>query len=131
MIDGTHVWVWVGPAALAAVHAVTTAALTENTGAIGGTNDGDLPDLTATYVARTGAGGGTADGAYEDEGVLATGGGNTYSDAAVNTVIGKLKNNVKELATVVAQLAADNVALRAAVRESAAKTNTLITDLTT
>lgn len=104
-------------------------ALTENAGVIGGTNDKDLPDLAATYVARTSNGGGTADGAYEDELSVSTAGGNTYSDSVVNAVTGKLKNNVRELATVVAQLAADNVALRAAIRESAAQCNNLRTVL--
>lgn len=111
--------------------ATVVANLTEGGGAIGGTNNGDIPSLTATYVARTGAGGGTADGAFEDEGALSTSGGNTYTDAAVNAVIAKLKNNIKELATVVAQLAADNVALREANRENAAKINATLTSFKT
>lgn len=100
-------------------------ALTENGGAIGGTNDGDLPTLTATYAALTGSSTGTANGALEAEGTLATAGGNTYSDAAVNTVLGKIENNIAEHTTVIAQLAADNVALRAAIREVATKLNTV------
>lgn len=111
--------------------AANVPALTENGGAIGGTNDGNLPDLSPTYVARTAAVGGTADGAYQDELTLSTAGGNTYTDTAVNTVIGKLKNNIAELATVVAQLAADNANLRAAVRENAAKLNAEIAALKT
>lgn len=90
------------------------APLTEAAGAIGGTNDGDLPDLTATYVARTGQTG-TANGAYEAIG--ATNGGD---------VSGAIANNIRELDTVVQQLAADNVALRAAVRELAAKVNAIL-----
>lgn len=62
-----------------------------------------------TYTALTGAGGGTADGALEDEGTLSTGGGNTYTDAAVNAVLGKIKNNIAELAAKVLALAADDL----------------------
>ena len=111
------------------VTAAVVAALTENGGAIGGTNNGDLPSLAPTYVARTGSVGGTANGAFEDEGTLST--SNTYTDAAVNTVIGKLKNNIAELKTTVEQLAADNVALAAANRENAAKINAILTSLKT
>lgn len=111
------------------IAALVAAALTENSGALGGTNDGNLPDLTATYTALTGAGSGTANGALEAEGTVSTAGGNTYADSAVNTVFGKIENNITELATVIAQLAADNVALRAAVRECAAMINTLRADV--
>ncbi len=113
------------------VGALTAAALTENAGVVGGTNDGDLPDLTATYTALTGAGSGTANGALEAEGTLSTAGGNTYSDAAVNTVLAKLENNVMELATVAAALGVDGAALRAAARENAAMINKLVADLAT
>lgn len=104
--------------------------LTENSGAIGGTNDGDLPNLTASYVARTGSNSGTADGAYQAEGTLALSTSNTYTDAAVNaavnTILAKLENNIAENSAVIGQLAADNVALRAAARENSAKINALI-----
>lgn len=105
--------------------------LTENAGAVGGTSDGNMPDLIATYAARTGAAGGTANGALEDEGVVTTAGGNTYADADVNVVIAKLKNNIAELLAVVTQLAADNVALRAASRELATSHNALLAKLKT
>lgn len=59
----------------------------------------------------TGAGGGAANGSLVDEGTLATAGGNTYSDAAVNTVLGKVKDNIAEVA---AKQEAILVALRAA-----------------
>jgi hypothetical protein len=95
--------------------------LTENGGAIGGTNDGDLPSLTATYTARTGSLGGTANGSLVDEGTLST--SDTYTDSAVNTVLGKIKDNLAEVNATVVQLAADNVALRAAIRENAARLN--------
>jgi predicted RecA/RadA family phage recombinase len=51
----------------------------------------------AHIAALTDAGGGTANGSIEDEGVVTTAGGNTYSDAAINTPLGKVKNNIKEL----------------------------------
>lgn len=109
--------------------AAVVAALTENSGALGGTNDGNLPDLIATYVARTGSSSGTADGALQAEGTLSTSGGNTYSDAAVNTILAKIENNISEAFAVIVQLAADNVALRAAARENAAKINAILTAL--
>jgi hypothetical protein len=64
----------------------------------------DTRGPAAAVADLTGAGGGTANGALEDEGVVTTAGGNTYTDAAVNTVIAKLKNNVAELAATVAAL---------------------------
>lgn len=100
-VDATHVYVYFAPFATA------HAALTENGVAIGGTNNGDLPDLTATYVARTGTPG-TADGAMQTVG--ATNGSDV--SAAIN-------NNFQEVLAVLAQLAADNIALRAAIREVA------------
>lgn len=103
--------------------AADVAALTENSGAIGGSNDGNLPDLTATYVARSGSNSGTADGALQAEGSLSTSGGNTYSDAAVNTILVKIENNIAEALAVIAELAADNVAMRAAIRENATAIN--------
>lgn len=63
----------------------------------------------AAIATLGGAGGGVANGALEDEGVLATAGGATYSDADVNAVIEKLKNNIAELA---AKVAAIQVVLR-------------------
>jgi hypothetical protein len=118
-----------GPLALA--NAIS--ALTENSSSVGGTNDGNLPDLTATYVARTGALGGTANGSLVDELTVALSTSDTYTDAAVNsavnTVIGKIKDNLAEVNATVVQLAADNVALRAAARENAAKINEILAAL--
>ena len=94
----------------------TAAALTENAGAIGGTNDGNLPDLTATAAALTeaaGAIGGTNDGDIPD---LAT-------PTPLCCAAG-----IRELATMVNALVADNIALRAAARENAAMINKLIAD---
>lgn len=128
------------------------AALTENAGAIGGTNDGNLPDLTATYVALTDSGGGTADGtvaamtpvtaltvtdgAGTNDGTIGAITADASVIAAVQEIAAKIavsatfetnaKNNFKELTTVIAQLAADNVALRAAVRELADKVNEIV-----
>lgn len=117
------------PAVSVENQAAVVAALTENAGAIGGTNDGNLPDLNPAYVARTGALGGTANGSLVDELVLSTSGGNTYSDVAVNFVIGKLKDNLAEVYAVVVELALDNAALRAAIRENAAKQNATLASL--
>ncbi len=94
----------------------TAATLTENAGAVGGTNDGDLPDLTATAAALTeaaGAIGGTNDG-------------DIPSLASPDTT--KLTAAVRELATMVNALVADNSALRAAARENAAMINKLTAD---
>lgn len=112
--------------------------LTENAGAIGGTNDGDLPDLTATYVARTGDGAttlGTANGAYEDQNDAVTATDGTTPGAAalksdVDARLVSIGNNMQEIQTVIAQLAADNVNLRAAIRENAAKINAINTATT-
>lgn len=96
----------------------TIIALTEGGSVIGGTNDGDLPSLTATYSARTNSTAGTADGTLALIG--ATNSGN---------VAGAINDNFTEVQTVLAQLAADNVALRAAARENAAQINLLRTKL--
>jgi len=72
--------------------------LTENAGAIGGTSDGDLPTQTATV--------GTDIAAFSG----------TYTPAEMAT-----------LRTFVNALKADNVALRAAVRELATAHNVLLT----
>lgn len=107
------------------------AALTENGGAIGGTNNGDLPDLTATAATVTGSLTGSTDGALADVAAIAlsTAGGNTYSDSAVNTAVNTAITDVnlqlKELQTALNEVIADNVALRAAARENATKINEL------
>ena len=53
-------------------------------------------DDAVVVAALTGAGGGTANGSLVDEGTLST--SNTYTDAAVNTVLGKVKDNIAEVA---------------------------------
>ena len=53
---------------------------------------------SAAIADLTGAGSGSANGSLVAEGTVATAGGNTYSDAAVNTVIGKIEDNIAELA---------------------------------
>ncbi len=82
------------------------AALTENSGAIGGTNDGDIPTLTATVGAA-----------------LAT------TAATTTTPYGFSQAQADGLIARVNALIVDNVALRAAARENAAKINALITAL--
>jgi hypothetical protein len=94
----------------------TAATLTENAGSIGGSNDGNLPDLVATAVALTeaaGAIGGTNDGDIPDL---------TTPSASL------CAQGVRELATMVNKLTTDNIALRAAARENAAMINKLIAD---
>jgi predicted RecA/RadA family phage recombinase len=82
----------IGVATLAKANpgAIGRVLLNESVSAVSGTQ--------AAIAALTGAGGGTANGSLVDEGTLATAGGNTYSDAAVNTVFGKVKDNIAELA---------------------------------
>lgn len=63
----------------------------------------------AAIASLTGTPSGTANGALEAEGTLST--SDTYSDAAVNTVLSKIENNIAELATVQESIL---VALRAA-----------------
>lgn len=113
--------------------AANVAALTENTGALGGTNNGDLPDLTATAATVTGTLTGTTDGAMEDIADIALSTSNTYTDAAVNAAVNAaiLSANLqlKELQAALNEAIADNVALRAAVRENAAKVNALLSAL--
>lgn len=107
-----------------------TTALTENAGAIGGTNDGDLPDLTATAATVTGTLTGSTDGALADVAAIALSTSDTYSDAAVNTAVNTAITNtnlqLKELQVALNEVIADNVALRAAIREVAAKVNVII-----
>lgn len=120
---------------------LTATALTENAGAIGGSNDGNLPDLTATAAALTGTLTGTADGALAD---IAAAAGNCQGGAtptaaqvdtaiatAVATIVSGVNEQNKELQTQLNAAIADNIALRAAVREVANRVNTCITDLTT
>ncbi len=92
------------------------AALTENSTTLGGTNDGNLPTLTATAVALTmgtDITAGTANGSLEDS-------------AATNPSKVNFDNNMKEINTVLTAILADNVALRAAIREVAAKINAIV-----
>src|SRR4051812_11951136 len=88
--------------------------LTENSGAIGGTNDGNLPSLTATAATVTGSLTGTTDGAIADVAAVSTSGGNTYADSAINTAITSINLQHKELQVALNAVIADNVALRAA-----------------
>lgn len=98
-------------------------ALTENSGAIGGTNNSDIPTLTATAATLAGTLTGSADGTIADVAAVSTAGGNTYADSAINTAITSVNLQLKELQTILNAVVADNVVLRAAVRECAAKIN--------
>jgi hypothetical protein len=118
-----------------ATHAArTAAALTEGAGAIGGTSDGDLPSLTATAATLTDNSGGadTPDGtiAVIADGVLST--SDTYTDAAVlvtvDAIVDDCANAVEECADQINKLIADNVALRAAIRENSEMINATIVD---
>lgn len=62
------------------------------------TDVGGAPATAAAFqAALTGTSSGTANGALEAEGTVSTAGGNTYTDAAVNTVLGKIENNIAEV----------------------------------
>lgn len=99
------------------------AELTEASGAIGGTNDGDLPAFIANLTENAGAIGGTNDGDLPTQ--TATVG----SDIAAFTDPPSAAE-MALLRTFVNALKADNVALRAGVRECAAKINTINTATT-
>jgi predicted RecA/RadA family phage recombinase len=97
--------------------------LQENGGAIGGTNDGDLPALDAP----TGSSGGTPNGALEDVSTVVTGvdgtGSNAASKADVDARLAAIANNFAEafaeIAAAVAavrEVATDNNAIKAALR---------------
>lgn len=102
--------------------------LTENGGAIGGTSDGDAPSLTATAAALTGTLTGTTNGALVDIAATAAacaGGADptaaqvdTAIALAVSTIVSGANEQNKELLEAVNKLTADNVALRAALREA-------------
>lgn len=95
--------------------AAVASALTENGGAIGGTNDGDLPSLTATAVQLTDSTGGIA----------------SVSDTLVAIgaayVQGEVADNFATLAREVERLRSDSTALRASIRENATRANALRT----
>jgi len=113
--------------------AANSAALTEGSGAIGGTSDGDLPDLDATAATVTGTLTGTTDGVMEDVADIALSTADTYSDAAVNSavnaVILEANLQLKELQEALNEAIADNVALRAGIRENSTKVNDVISKL--
>lgn len=128
-----------GPIKVPAIAAI--AALTENSTTIGGTSDGNLPDLTATAATLTGTLTGTANGAMVDVAATAaaTAGDATPSAAqvdagiatAVATIVSGVNEQNKELQAMVNKLTADNVALRAAIRENATAINTILAALRT
>lgn len=111
--------------------AAVVAALTEGAGALGGTNDGDLPSLTATVVQTTGSTGGTDNGAWEDTSTAVgeTQNAGSADKADVDLRLASIANNFEEVKSELDELAADDVALRAAVRENAAKINAILTSI--
>lgn len=102
--------------------------LTDNSG--GASADGTIGVVTVP-TALTGAGSGTANGALEAEGTLSTGGGNTYSDAAVNAVLSKIENNIMELATSQSANITAITAARDGLKELATKVNAILAALRT
>ncbi len=91
--------------------------------------------MTATAATVTGTLTGTTDGALADIADIALSTANTYTDAAVNTAVNAaiLAANLqlKELQVALNEVIADNVVLRAAVRECADKNNDILTSLKT
>lgn len=110
----------------AALVGAAVASLTDSSG--GASADGTIGAITVP-TALTGAGSGTANGALEAEGTVSTAGGNTYADSAVNTVFGKLENNIMELAASQTANITAITASRDAVKELATKLNALILSL--
>lgn len=106
--------------------ASTIAALTDNSG--GAAADGTIGVVTPP-TALTGAGSGTADGALQAEGSLATAGGNTYTDAAVNTILVKIENNIAELVAFQTAAITAITANRDAIKELATKQNEVVSKL--
>lgn len=97
-------------------------ALTDNTG-------GAAVETLAAMVntdAITDSSGGTADDTLEAMADLATSGGNTYTDAAVNAVLAKIRNNFADLAAQLAKQRSLNALVIADIASLAAKINTLI-----
>jgi len=115
-------------ASVAITQQTVEAALTENSTTIGGTNDGNIPSLTATAAALTENSttiGGTQNGGF---GTLTLAwNGSTHASSAEATL---LIDAIRECAAMINKLVTDNEALRAAARENAVKTNALITKLT-
>ena len=97
-------------------------ALTDNTG-------GAAVETLAAMVntdAITDSSGGTADDTLEAMADLATVNGNTYTDAAVNAVLAKIRNNFADLAAQLAKQRSLNALVIADIASLAAKINTLI-----
>jgi hypothetical protein len=126
--DGTHA-------------ARTSAALTENSGAIGGTNDGDLPDMSQTSSTLTDNSGGSADATLAAVTAAATitdnsGGVDPGDDIIAAITTGG--NVGADIPAAVAQLAAKQNTTSAAVTAAmnnfadlAAQVNALVSEMTT
>lgn len=94
----------------------------------GAAADGTIGAVTAPS-ALTDNGAGTADGTVEAMAAVSTGGGNTYSDAAVNAVFAAIRNNFKEFTTTQAANRLAIIALTDAVKELSTKQNALLAKL--
>lgn len=113
------------------------APLTENAGAIGGTSDGNLPNLAPTAIAIVDNTTGVAD--VTDPATLAAVTNpdlSAWNDAtdpsaaqatAINAAFTSIKNTLASMAAVMNQVEADTASLRAGVREVATKVNAIVT----
>lgn len=104
--------------------AAVVAALTEGGSTLGGTNDGNIPDLTAGVGAAVSATVGANIAAFTDPPSAA-------EMAALRTFVNALKADNATLIARVNSLITDNVALRAGIREVAAKENATLGSLKT
>lgn len=104
----------------------TVSALTEASGAVGGSNDGDIPDLDATATAVLEAESAVTGTDAEFATFDLEWDGLTTPTAANEALIA---DAIRETAGQVNALIADVAALRAGVRENADKLNDLITHL--
>lgn len=106
--------------------ASSLAALTENATTVGGTNDGDLPALTATAATITEDEttlGGTNNGDIPALAMSVTWNGTDVFPSAADAAL--IIAAIRECAAMVNAVVADNVALRAAIREVATKVNAI------
>lgn len=119
-VEGTKIIAAIGPWAInLAAELAGFTPLTENAGAIGGTNDGNLPDLTATsHTIADDSGGAASTSAIA---VLVDAGGT----AAGAPTTASVANALATIAAQVVLIKADLAAAVAAVREVAAKVNSL------
>jgi len=126
-------------------------AITENSGAVGGVNDGDLPDLTATAAILTDSSGGSANqtvaavaaptnyAAHTSGPITVTSNspmdldtttaGLALLENEVTALVATINNNFADVTDEINKLIADVADNTAAIREIATKVNTLRTAL--